>query len=90
MAVFSPQPLKKIWIFSSNWPPPQEKSKCNNAQFLQWILEDNDVYFKKNYSLLNLGQFFHNEKYRVFTQYAAATILRHWATISYQEQIWRK
>ena len=37
----------------------------------------------KNYSILNLGEFFHSEKYRVFTQYAAATILRHWATMSW-------
>ena len=49
MAVFSPQPLKTIgffWIFSSKWPT-QEESKCKNAQFLQWILEDDDVYFQK-------------------------------------------
>ena len=54
MAIFSPQPLKK-WIFPSNWPPPpQEESKCKNVQFLQWILKDDDVYFKKNHSILNL------------------------------------
>ena len=70
-----------FFIFSSKLPP-QEKSKCKNAQFLQLILNDDDVYFKKNYSILNLGEFFHSEKYRVFTQYAAATILRHWATMS--------
>ena len=36
-------------FFSSKWPPPppQEESKCKNAQFLQWILKDDDVYFKK-------------------------------------------
>ena len=28
-------------------PPPQEESKCKNVQLLQWILKDNDVYFKK-------------------------------------------
>ena len=28
-------------------PPPQEESKCQNAQFLQWILKDNDVYFQR-------------------------------------------
>ena len=41
VVIFSPQPLKKwfFWIFSSKWPPPpQEESKCKNAQFLQWIL----------------------------------------------------
>ena len=38
----------------------------------------------KNYSILNLGEFFHSEKYRVFTQYAATTILRHWATMSWR------
>ena len=68
-------------FFSPKWPP-QEESKCKNVQFLQWILKDDDVYFKKNYSILNLGEFFHGEKYRVFTQYAAGTILRHWATMS--------
>ena len=26
---------------------PQEESKCKNAQFLQWNLKDDDVYFKK-------------------------------------------
>ena len=48
MAIFSPQPLKK-WIFLDFFcqsEPPQEESKCKNAQFLQWILKD-DVYFKK-------------------------------------------
>ena len=72
MAVFSPQPLKK-WRKSQN---------VKNAQVLQWILNDDDVYFKKNFSILNWEEFFHSEKYRVFTQYAAATILRHWATMS--------
>ena len=84
MAVFSPQPPKKwffFWIFSPKWPP-QEESKCKNAPFLQWILKDDDVYFHKNYSILTLGEFFHSEKYRVFAQYATATILRHWATMS--------
>ena len=28
-------------------PPTQEESKCKNAQFLQWILKDDDVYFQK-------------------------------------------
>ena len=48
MVIFSQQPLKKwiFFIFSSKWPP-QEESKCKNAQFLQWILKDDDVYFKK-------------------------------------------
>ena len=36
---------------------------------------------KKDYSILNLGEFFHSEKYRVFTQHAAAAILRRWATV---------
>ena len=47
---FSPHNLWKsefFWIFSSKWPPPQEESKCKNAQFLQWILKDDGVYFKK-------------------------------------------
>ena len=70
MAVFSPQPLKMILLdfFVKVTPPPQEESKCKNAQILLSILKDDDV--------------FHSGKYRVFTQYAAATILRHWATMS--------
>ena len=85
MAVFSPQPLKN-WFFlffshQSDTTTPPEKSKCKNAPFLQWILKDDEVYFKRNYSILNLGEYFHSEKYRVFRQYAAATILRHWATM---------
>ena len=52
MAVFSPQPLKKgfvLFFFVKVTPPPspQEESKCKNAQFLQWILKDDDVCFKK-------------------------------------------
>ena len=48
MAVFSPQPPKK-WIFLDFFAKvtPQEESKCKNAQFLQWILKDDDVYFQK-------------------------------------------
>ena len=48
MAVFSPQPLKNDFFFISSpkWPP-HEESKCTNAQFLQRILKDDDVYFKK-------------------------------------------
>ena len=46
MAIFSPQPLKKLLFFFSS-VTPQEESKCKNAQFLQWILNDDDVYFKK-------------------------------------------
>ena len=35
-------------IFRQSDPPsPQEDSKCKNAQFLQWILKDDDAYFKK-------------------------------------------
>ena len=44
-------------IFSSKWPH-QEESKCKNAQFLQWILKYDDVYFKKNHSILNWGDSF--------------------------------
>ena len=43
---FSPTTFEKVnlfSIFSSKWPPPQEESKCKNAQFLQWILKDDDV-----------------------------------------------
>ena len=50
MVVFSPQHLKNDFLKffrQSDPPPPQEESKCNNAQFLQWILKYNDVYFKK-------------------------------------------
>ena len=44
MAVFSP-PLKEWFFFRQS--DPQEESNCKNAQFLQWILKDNDVYFQK-------------------------------------------
>ena len=84
MAVLSPQPLKKwrfLDFFFKVTPTPQEESKCKDAQFLQWILKDDDAYFKKNHSILNSREFFHCEKYRDFTQHAAAAILRHWATM---------
>ena len=60
---------------------PQEESKCKNAQFLQWILQDDDVYFKKNQRILNLREFFHKGKYRVFTLHAAVAVMRHSATM---------
>ena len=45
-SVFSP--LKK-WFFKFFFVKvtPQEESKCKNAQFLQWILIDDYVYFQK-------------------------------------------
>ena len=48
MAVFCPQPLEK-WFFLDFFAKvtPQEESKCKNVQLLQWILKDDDVYFKK-------------------------------------------
>ena len=48
MAIFPRNLWKSAFfrIFSSKWPP-QEESKCLNAQFLQWILKDDDVYFQK-------------------------------------------
>ena len=57
MVTFPPQPLKK-WNFLDFFvkvtpppptphPPTQEESKCKNAQFLQWILKDDDGYFQK-------------------------------------------
>ena len=70
--------FKKI---SSKWPP-QEESKCKNPQFLQLILKGDVVYFHKITASQIWGEFFHSEKYRDFTQYAAATILRHRATMS--------
>ena len=39
-----PHNLLKKKICQSD-PPPQEELKCKNAQFLQWILED-DVYLQ--------------------------------------------
>ena len=53
MAVFSPQALKKccFLFFRQSDPPSQEESKCKNAQFLQRILKDDDVYLKKNTAL---------------------------------------
>ena len=62
-------------------PTPQEKSKCENVQFLQWILKDDDVYFKKNIILnLDLRELFCSEKYRLFT-HAAVAIWRHSASM---------
>ena len=49
MTVFSPTTSQKMIFFkkiSSKWPP-QEESKCKNAQFLQWILKGGVVYFQK-------------------------------------------
>ena len=46
MAIFSPQGDFFLDFFVKV-TPPQEESKCKNAQFLQWILEDDDVYFQK-------------------------------------------
>ena len=43
---FSPHDLWKSDFFF-NFVTPQEESKCKNAQFLQWILKDDDVYFQK-------------------------------------------
>ena len=34
--------VKKTIIFT------KEESKCKSAQFLQWILKDDDVYFQKS------------------------------------------
>ena len=45
MAVFSSQPIKKKYFFAK--VTPQEESKCKDAQFLQWILKYDDVYFQK-------------------------------------------
>ena len=45
---FSPHNLwKGDFFFRQSDPPPQEESKCKNAQFLHWILKDDDVYFQK-------------------------------------------
>ena len=48
---------------------------------MQWILKDDDVYFKKNQRILKLREFFHNEKYRVFTQHAAVAVMRQSASM---------
>ena len=45
MAIFSPQPLQK-WSYFLLFRQSEE-SKCKNAQFLQCILKDDVVYFKK-------------------------------------------
>ena len=47
MPVFSPQPLKKWFLKKKFVNSPQEESKCKNAQFLQWILKGDVVYFQK-------------------------------------------
>ena len=47
MAVFSPQPLKKDFVYFFVKVTPQIESKYKKAQFLQRILKDEDVYFRK-------------------------------------------
>ena len=80
MDVFFPQPLKKCPFIFFRQSDPQEESKCKNAQFLQWILND-DVYFKKITASWIWGNSFIMKNIGFFAQYAAATILRHWATM---------
>ena len=48
MAVFSHNLLKRF-LFLNFFAKvtPQEESKCKNAQFLQWIPKDDDVYFQQ-------------------------------------------
>ena len=58
MTVFSPF----IYFFRQNDP---RKSKYKNAQFLQSIMNDDDVYLKKPRSILNLREFFRSDEYRV-------------------------
>ena len=84
MTVFSPQPLKKLFFFAffRQSDPPRKSQNVKMPQFLQWILKDDDVYFQKITASKIWGNSFINEKYRDFTQYAAATILRHWAMMS--------
>ena len=36
---------------------------------------------KKSHSILNLREFFHGEKYKVFTQHAVVAIMRHSASM---------
>ena len=38
---------KMIFFIIFRQSDPQEESKCNNVQFLQCILKDDDVYFQK-------------------------------------------
>ena len=58
MAVFSQQPLKKFFFVRQSAPPPPQESKCKNAQFLQWILKDDYVYFQKITESSFLGNYF--------------------------------
>ena len=36
-----------FFYFFRQSDPQEEESKRKNAQFLQWILKDDDVYFQK-------------------------------------------
>ena len=82
MAIFFPQPLKK-WIFLDFFvkvTPPGGDKMLKYAIFTMdserwWCL------LSKNQKILNLREFFHNEKYRVFTQHAAVAVMRHSATM---------
>ena len=49
MGVLSLQPLKSDLkrIVKVTPPSPQEEPKCKNAQFLEYILKDDDVYFQQ-------------------------------------------
>ena len=49
MLIFIPTTFEKVIFFGffRQSDPPQEESKCKNAQFLQWILKNDDVYFQK-------------------------------------------
>ena len=47
--LFSPHNLEKndfYFIFSSKWPP-RKSQNIKMRNILQWILKDDDVYFKK-------------------------------------------
>ena len=51
LTLFKPKNWKRAGILTKVArkidTPPQEESKSENAQFLQWILKDDDVYFQK-------------------------------------------
>ena len=84
MAIFSPQPLKK-WIildfFVKVTPPPPRRSQNVKMRIFAMDSERWWGLLSKNQRILNLREFFHNEKYRVFTQHAAVAVMRHSATM---------
>ena len=82
MAIFSPQPLKK-WIFLEFFVKVTPPGGVKMLKFAFFAMDSERWWglLSKNQRILNLREFFHNEKYGVFTQHAAVAVMRHSATM---------